>query len=143
MHIAMQWLHLLSAILAVGGTVFLRFVLLPAAQSLDEVQRQMLTAAVLRRFRPVLWGSIIVLFLTGLYNVGTVAIRGGLASAPDYLHILVTKIFLAFVIFGFAFLLTVPGEIFSGMKTRRKQWLAVNAVLGVIVVLLSAYLRRM
>lgn len=143
MDIAMQWLHLLSAILAVGGTVFLRFVLLPAAQSLDEVQRQMLTAAVLRRFRPVLWGSIIVLFLTGLYNVGTVAIRGGLASAPDYLNILVTKIFLAFVIFGFAFLLTVPGEIFSGMKTRRKQWLAVNAVLGVIVVLLSAYLRRM
>ncbi len=143
MRIAIQWLHLLSAIVAIGGSFFLRFVLLPASRSLDEVQQRQLTDGVMKRFRPILWVSIAVLFFTGLYNVGMVAMRGGLAAAPAYLHILLTKILLALVIFGIAFLLTTPGDLFSSLKTRRKQLLAVNVVLAVIVVFLSAYLRRM
>ena len=143
MRIAIQWLHLLSAIVAIGGSFFLRFVLLPASQSLDGAQRQQLTDGVMKRFRPILWVSITVLFFTGLYNAGMVAMRGGLVAAPAYLQLLLIKILLALVIFGIAFLLTAPGDIFSSLKTRRKQLLTVNVVLAVIVVFLSAYLRRM
>jgi hypothetical protein len=101
----MQWAHLVSAIVAVGGTAFLRFVLLPAAAGLDDAA------------------------------FGT--------ASPLYLNILLVKIALALVVFGVAFALTIPGGMFAGMQARRKAWLTVNVALALVVVFLSAYLRRM
>lgn len=135
----MQWAHLVSAVVAVGGTAFLRFVLLPAAAGLDEGARKALMGRVLGRFRPVLWSCIGVLLLTGLHNMAMVA---GTASSP-YLSALTVKIALAFILFAVAFALTIPGAMFAGMQARRKTWLTVNVVLALMVVFLSAYLRRM
>jgi uncharacterized membrane protein len=139
MRTVMQWAHLVSAIVAVGGTAFLRFVLLPAATGLDEEARKALMGRVLGRFRPVLWSCIGVLLLTGLHHAATAF---GTAS-PLYLNVLLVKIALALVIFGVAFALTIPGGMFAGMQARRRAWLTVNAALALVVVFLSAYLRRM
>lgn len=139
MRTVMQWAHLMSAIVAVGGVAFLRFILLPAAEGLDEGARKALMGRVLGRFRPILWSCIGVLLLTGLHNA---AVAVGTAPSP-YLKALLMKVALALVIFGVAFALTIPGAIFSKMQARRKAWLTVNAVLALIVIFLSAYLRRM
>lgn len=135
----MQWLHLTSAMVAVGGVTFLRFVLLPSAEGLGEEERKALMGRVLGRFRPILYVCIGLLLLTGLHNVSMVA---GTVTSP-YLKALLAKIGLALVIFAVAFALTIPGAIFSRMQARRKAWLTVNFILALAVVFLSAYLRRM
>ncbi len=137
-----QWVHLLSAVLAVGGVAFVRLVLLPAAGSIAEVGAASLVQRAVARFRPILWTCIGLLLATGLCNVFLLAARGGL-TLSGYTHVLTAKIVLALVMFGIAFALTLPGDPNSGLRARRKLWLAVNVAIGVTVLFLSAYLRRM
>ena len=137
-----QWIHVLAAIVAVGGLVFLRFVLIPSSEQLDAGARLQLLDQVQRRYRPILWACIGLLFITGLYNLGVVVVREGL-TVKLYATIFLVKIVLAFIFFGLGFALTLPGDLFKGLKNNRKQWLVVNSVVAVIVVLLSAFLRRL
>ena len=137
-----QWIHVMAAVVSVGGVIFIRFVLLPSSEQLDAGSRMQLMDGVMRRYRPILWVCIGVLFVTGMYNLGMVAVRGGLSIQP-YAAVLLAKIALAFAVFGLGFALTLPGDLFKSLKNNRKLWLMVNAILAVIVVLLSAYLRRL
>lgn len=137
---AIHWIHLLAAVFAVGGVVFVRLVLIPTAAS-DEGASPFVQK-VIDRFRPFLWACIGLLLASGLYNVFLVAVRGGLA-VTGYSHILMTKIVLALIMFGIAFGLTMPGDATSGLKANRKLWLSVNVGLGLAVLFLSAYLRRL
>jgi len=59
------WLHLLSAVVWVGGLVYQTHVLLPAARRGGAAA----VADLLRRGRPVTWTAVAVVVLTGLYNV--------------------------------------------------------------------------
>ena len=126
---------------AVGGVAFVRFVLLPVSESIPEEQRPVVMGAVVDRFRQLLWASIGLLLVTGLYNVGIAAISGLLASKP-YLYALIAKIVLALVVFKIGFMLTVPGDAFASVKANRRRWMTINFVLGMIVILIAAYLRR-
>jgi uncharacterized membrane protein len=136
-----QWLHVMAAVVAVGGVAFVRFVLLPASESMADEQRQEMMGAVVDRFRKILWISIGLLLITGLYNVDFAASNGSLASKP-YLYGLIAKIVIALVVFKIGFMLTVPGDAFASIKANRKKWLMINFVLGMVVVLIAAYLRR-
>lgn len=131
----------MAAIVAVGGVAFVRLVLLPAVEDLPEDQRSSLVGSVVGRFRKILWISIGLLLLTGLYNVGIAAVAGQLASM-GYLYGLIAKIVLALIVFKIAFMLTVPGDAFAGVKAKRKGWLMVNLLLGTLIVLIAAYLRH-
>lgn len=139
MRAVMQWIHLVAAVLAVGGTAFLRLVLLPSFVSLDQQARGRIMAGVARRFFPILWASIAALLASGLYNV-VLALP---VRAPIYHGILGLKILLALVVFGIALALTLPLPALGPIQRRRPLWLAVNLVLAALVILLSAALRRL
>lgn len=70
--------HVLAAIVWVGGTVFLAAVAAPALRSLPAPERGALMARIGRRFRVVGWGALLLLVATGLHTMG----RLGLLSAP-------------------------------------------------------------
>jgi copper resistance protein D len=59
------WLHVLSAVVWVGGLMYQAHVLLPAARRGGAAT----FADVLRRGRPVAWTAIAIVVLTGFYNV--------------------------------------------------------------------------
>lgn len=59
------WLHVLSAVVWVGGLVYQAHVVLPAARRGGTGT----FADVLRRGRPVAWTAIAIVVLTGFYNV--------------------------------------------------------------------------
>jgi len=63
-----RWLHLISACLAVGGVLFIRFVLPRGLMLLDEPLRQQVLLAVRRRFKLVVHAAIFLLLVTGIYN---------------------------------------------------------------------------
>jgi uncharacterized membrane protein len=140
--IIVQWLHVVAAVLAVGGVACIRFVVLPSVEQLDDAARATFMESVHDKFRKIVGLSMGLLLITGLYNIG-VAASAGYLTTPAYLYPIIVKIVLALVIFKIAFMLMIPGPAFSGVKAKRKMWLYVNFILGLIVILIAAYLRRL
>ena len=142
MDIVSQWLHVVAAVVAVGGVACIRFVVIPSAEALDDASKQTFMEGVHTRFRRIVGISIGLLLITGLYNVGVVAMAGHLTE-HGYLYPIIGKIVLALVVFKIAFMLMMPGPAFAGVKAKRKGWLMVNFILGAIVILIASYLRRL
>lgn len=87
LHALSHVLHLLSAVIWVGGMVFAYQFLRPvAAQQLQPPQRLQLWVGVFGRFFPVVWAAIVLLPLTGYYMIFTY--WNGFANAPLHVHIM-------------------------------------------------------
>ena len=133
-----QWVHVSAAVIGVGGMAFMLLVLFPSAGLLEEEQQKRLLKAALGRFRWVSWSVIVLLLASGLYNVKLV----WLVPWGPYWKFLALKIVLALLVFVIILCLTIPLKIFNGFRERRKQWLYAAFGLAMIVILISAYLRR-
>jgi uncharacterized membrane protein len=133
-----QWVHVSAAVVGVGGMAFLLFVLFPSVGVLNEEQRAGLLKAVLGRFRWFAWSVILLLLASGLYNVKIV----WLVPWGTYWMFLTIKIVLALAVLAIVLCLTIPLSIFDRFRKRRKQWLYTAFGLAMIVILISAYLRR-
>lgn len=135
----MQWLHLVAAVIGAGGIAFLTVILLPSLRIVDREQRELILKAVTGRFRWISWCVVALLTGTGLYNV-----RQYYWEVPwgREWKLLVAKIALSGIMFAIVLALTLPFKIFDWFRARRARWLAVALTLAMIVIYLSAYLRR-
>jgi uncharacterized membrane protein len=134
-----QWIHVMSAIIGLGGMGFLLLILIPSLGVLSTEQREALSKSVANRFRWATWSSITLLLLTGIYNVRRFYWEDQWGAAWNLLAL---KIALSFALFAIVLALTVPFRLFEPMRARRRTWLLVAFIMGVVVVLISAYLRR-
>jgi uncharacterized membrane protein len=134
-----QWIHLSAAVVGIGGIGFLLLVVIPSGATLGPQQRDQLFKTVTGRFRWISWSVIILLLASGLYNV-----RQYYWEAPwgRAWKLLATKIVLGLVVFGISLCLTLPLKPFNWFRVRRRFWLTAAFALGMIVILISAYLRR-
>ena len=133
-----QWVHVSAAVVGVGGMGFMLLVLFPSVGALNEEQRNLLLKFVLGRFRWVTWSVIALLLASGLYNVGLV----WLVPWGPYWKLLTLKIVLALIVFAIVLCLTIPLGIFRKFRERRQLWLSIAFGLAMVVILISAYLRR-
>lgn len=108
-------LHVLSAIIWVGGMFFAHQVLRPAALQLDPKVRLPLWARTFARFFPWVWAAIIVLPLSGYWMIFTQL--GGMRSLGMYVHIMQTLGLVMILIFL---------HVFFGPYRRFRQALAQN-----------------
>lgn len=93
----MKFLHLLAAIVWLGGISFMLLALRPAAaQLLEPPQRLPLIAQVLQRFFALVWTSIALLLLTGL----TLLMPAGMKNAPTGWHLMLGLGLVMFALFG-------------------------------------------
>lgn len=148
-----QWIHVGSVVLLIGGFFFLRVILLPAAEVLPENQRPKLVEAAFRRFRVVIWSALLTILFSGVYNFiaflrSTGSFSQDLPKEPvedlsTYILVLGIKIFIVFIIFTFGVLLTFPYPVFAPIQKRPAPWLNLTLILGLIVIFLSALLRRL
>lgn len=134
-----QWVHVSAAVLGVGGIAFLHIILLPSMRALNPDQRETLLKAVLGKFRWVSWSVILLLLISGLYNVRQYywEVPWGRAWL-----LLTVKIVLAALVFAIALGLSLPLKFLNWFRARRQMWLAIALTLAMIVILISAYLRR-
>ncbi|MFY0991980.1 DUF4149 domain-containing protein [Halomonas sp. C05BenzN] len=80
-------LHVLAAVIWVGGMFFAWMILRPVAVSLlDPPQRLTLWRHVFQRFFPWVWAAVIVLLATGLWML--FAVFGGMAGARWHIHLM-------------------------------------------------------
>ena len=63
-----RWLHLVAAITAVGGTIFMRFALVPSVGVLSDEQRAALHTQIRSRWGKLVMASIGFLLISGLFN---------------------------------------------------------------------------
>ena len=135
----LQWVHVTATVIGVGGMAFLLFVLTPNLGDLEPTQRDRLIKQVVGRFRWVLWPSIAVLLLSGLYNIRENYWEVAWGKSWELLTV---KIVLACIVFVIALGLTLPFKPFDWVRARRQAWLAIAVGLAVAVIFISAYLRR-
>lgn len=79
-------LHVLSAVIWVGGMFFAYLCLRPAAGALEPPHRLRLWVAVFERFFPWIWLAVAVLLASGLWM--SVVVFGGFAHASLYVHLM-------------------------------------------------------
>ena len=79
-------LHLLSAVIWVGGMFFAYMALRPAAGQLEPPIRLTLWVAVFQRFFPWVWGAIIILPLSGYFLAWSS--YPNMASLPLYINLM-------------------------------------------------------
>ncbi len=80
-------LHVLSAVVWLGGMIFAHQMLRPVAvEVLEPPQRLTLWAGVFSRFFPWVWAAVVLLLATGNWMIFEV--YGGFATTPIYIHIM-------------------------------------------------------
>ena len=144
-----QWIHVGSVVLMIGGFFFFRVVLLPIANRSTESEN--LITSALRRFSGIVWTALLTILISGLYNFITffrsaradAAVESVVSDYSLYIFVLGIKLFIVFLIFTLAVVLTFPYPVFSVYQKRPAPWLNLTIVLGLIVIFLSAYLRRL
>ncbi|MBE7488373.1 MAG: hypothetical protein DIKNOCCD_01217 [bacterium] len=130
-------IHLFAVVVAIGGSVVLRFIVYPFLDS-DE-NTQAVRNEIFARWRKVVWIMIILITLTGLGNAHQSAMRVG----KDFLYWMIfsAKIILALGLFGISLMLTLPGETYDRFRRERNKWMHAIVALGGVIILISAYLR--
>lgn len=139
MSVLMQWIHLVAAVVGIGGLGFIHMILIPASRDLEPSQRDLLLKRVSRKYQYVVWGVVLMLITSGLYNIHAHAWE---RPWGIYWKWLIVKIFLAFVVFFFSLGLNIPLSIFDWLRQKRQMWLSITFSVALVVILISAYLRR-
>ena len=62
----LDWIHLLAAVVWIGGIIFYVMILFPSSLVLDPPQRGKLMGAIMKRYAPITWAAIILLIVTGI-----------------------------------------------------------------------------
>jgi uncharacterized membrane protein len=141
--LVMRWAHILAAITAVGGILFMRFVLAPSAAAvLDDATHQKLRAAILKRWQHVVHTCILLFLVSGLYNYLTVT-QFLHPDQPIYHMLFGIKFILAIVVFALALGLTSTRGWAEPFRKNTKLWTSVLAGVAVVVVAISGILRAL
>jgi len=141
--LVMRWAHILAAVTAVGGVLFIRLVLMPSASAvLDEDSHQKLRAAIMKRWQHIVHTCILLFLISGLYNYLAVT-RFLHTDQPIYHMLFGVKFLLAIAIFALALGLTSTRRWARPFRENAKRWTSVLAILAVAVVALSGVLRNL
>ena len=135
-----RWTHIGTAIVLVGGTCFLRFVLAPAAAQLPDAEHQKLKELVMNTWKKFVHAGITLFLLSGFYNYLVVQIPKHKGDGL-YHGLMGAKMMLAFGIFFLASALVGRSKSFEGMRKNAKHWQLVIIILAAIIVGISGYLK--
>jgi uncharacterized membrane protein len=140
-------LHLLAALIWVGGMFFAWMILRPAAVStLEAPARLKLWLEVFQRFFYWVWAAVIVLPITG---VGMLHLRfSGFETAPRYVHIMIGLYLVMLALFIRVQALQLPelrravaGEDWpngGAVLGRIRRLVGLNLILGLVVTSIAA-----
>lgn len=134
--IVMRYLHIISALSAIGGMVFLISCLLPAAKQLDDATRQNLVKTAHDRFLRILWLAIAGLTISGVY--AWIRYESFYKSLGPIGHILIgTKVLLALIMFAIVFARSI--KLIQPKNPRTLPM--INLHIAAIIMLIAAALR--
>ena len=157
------WIHVIAAVVWVGGNLILAMVIVPHfRQNLPPVERIKLLTQIGKRFEPVVWGCIGVLFFTGIVNIffsiditspspisyafmRTLLIKIGLFFVLIILTVLHSMIFAPRLAAAIEDLDSTLEELPPEIKPLRSRMAMVSSLMGIVslLILLAAVALRM
>ena len=137
-------LHLLCAVLWVGGMFFAYVVLRPSMVAIEAPQRMLLHTRVFKKFFLVIWHAMPLIILSGFTMV---ALQWNMATAPWQIHVmlglglLMAAVFLV-IFFGpyRQFRRTTDRNRMASSLDNIRKLIGVNLVLGLATVIVAGLL---
>ena len=126
----MRWLHLCSVATLTGGILYALLVIAPSEGFLSEEARVTLDERAAAHFRPVVFGAIACLFVSGVVNFLTKGVH-----STYYMMVFGLKILLALHVFAVAVMISRP------RNKRRNRQMVGAAISAVAIILISNYLK--
>jgi uncharacterized membrane protein len=144
LYVGLKVLHLLFAVLWVGGLFFAFVVLRPSLTAIDPPQRMLLQTRVHKRFFLLVWHAMPLVLISGLVML---YLLGGMAHVPWPIHamlglgLLMAAVFLA-IVFGpyRKFRRTTDRTRMAASMTTMRNLIGVNLALGLITVIIAGLL---
>jgi len=131
LNVIMRWLHISSVITLIGGVLYGRLVFFPGLRTIAPEARTALDETASAAFRPLVYLAVGCITLSGLYNIFS-----NPGHSPRYHILLGIKLLLVMHVFAIVLLLVRPDN------PRRQRMMGLAGVSGLIIVAISAYLRR-
>jgi uncharacterized membrane protein len=144
LYVVLKVLHLLFAVLWVGGMFFAYFVLRPSLVAIDPPQRMLLHTRVFRRFFLLVWHAMPIMLISGF---GMLFLIGGLNQVPWPIHamaalgVIMSAVFLA-IVFGpyRKFRRTTDRTRMASSLENIRRLIGLNLILGLLTVILAGLL---
>ncbi|MGB6043366.1 MAG: hypothetical protein WBF93_09445 [Pirellulales bacterium] len=146
--ILLRWMHVFAGMTLVGGLLYQRLALLPAACELADPQRAEFLNGARRRWSKLVMIAVLFLLVSGLVNL-FLTIKTFKPLLEDqqlpglYLQLFLVKFVLALVIFFFASALAGRGAATQRFRDEARRWLTITLILAVILVAISNVMRSM
>tara|TARA_R110002111_G_scaffold10681_2_gene34036 strand:+ start:75 stop:524 length:450 start_codon:yes stop_codon:yes gene_type:complete len=138
-------LHLLAAVIWVGGMFFAYMALRPAAGFLEPSMRLTLWSLTFKRFFPWVWASAITLFATGFWLI---QLYGGMAAVGPHVHIMLLIAIIMILMFMHVFFAPTKRlaravenqDWAAGAKdlNQIRLLISINLILGIIVTIVGS-----
>lgn len=135
-----RWAHVGAAIVLMGGTIFTRYVLMPAAKDLPADQHDALRARIRATWSRVVSIGILLLLLSGFYNFFTKSIPQHKGDGL-YHALMGTKILIGFVVFFLASVLTGRSPKFESWRQQPAKWLTILILLSAVTAGIGSFLK--
>ena len=132
-----RWLHIIPAMILVGGTLFMRLALAPEVSATAE--QAAVREGIRRRWAKWVMISITLLLISGLYNAATKAM--GFHLGPVYNGLLLVKIVLAFIVFYLTAVLSGRSQRAQKFRESEIKWLNILCGLMLAIVLIAGYMK--
>lgn len=133
--ILFKLIHLLAALIWVGGMFFAYVVLrLAALEVLEPPQRLRLWDAVFRRFFNWVWGAVATLLVSGLYLI---YLYGGIAHVARHIHIMLFMGLMMMLIYVYVFF---GCYVMFSLHVAKQRWKEAGEILGKIRKLIAVNL---
>ena len=132
-----RWAHIIAAIVLVGGTLFMRFALVPAFSEVkvpDEARE-----AIRKRWMKFVAGAALFLLVSGLFN--TYVKAKGFDLLPIYNGLLGVKILLAFFAFWLSATMVGRSDRAKRFRERETHWLNILTVVVLLIVLMAGFMK--
>jgi uncharacterized membrane protein len=136
-------LHILCAVVWVGGMFFAYVVLRPSLRSLEPIQRIALHTQIFRRFFLVIWHAMPIIILSGFAMI--TGLYGSFATAPWTVHammglgLLMALLFLVVVFVPYArFRRTTDRARMTSNIDAIRKLIGINLILGLVTVVIAA-----
>ena len=137
-----RWVHLIGAIVMLGGSVFMLYSLFPSMkESLDDNTRERIRQCIRARWSRFVHAGIGLLLLTGGINFYILGMSPHVKPMP-YHAIFGIKFFAAIFLFFIAIALMGRSPAFEKIRRNSTRWLGVVIILGFVIVLLSGLLSQ-
>ena len=140
--LVLRWLHILSAIVLVGGLFFARFALIPCVKTIeDNTAREQFISGIRWRWSKAVMATSGFLLLSGLLNFGRLITSYGNNFEGPYHELFGLKFLLALFVFALAAMANGRSDLAKQIQANETRWLDLCLVVAIALVCVAGYMR--